>query len=232
MKGEREARLKQMEGLEELIRRVNEEISTAETEKYQFQAAQRRADELIQSHRYSTCTVSMSPMFYMISHRAKEGSMQSQVQTCETHVRRLQSSRSDTLAAFGEDMRTLVNELQRNKRQFRKLPKGPIGSMIQVKDHKWCTAVEQVVKLNTLKAFVVDNQQDAKTFGAIARRVVRRGPIPDAITSRFQDTIYDVRRNVSLVSSIFCFMYLYFLHSMPSPRTPLYSTCWMCQTLM
>ena len=231
VKGEREARLKQMEGLEELIRRVNEEISTAETEKYQFQAAQRRADELIQSHRYSTCTVSMSPMFYMISHRAKEGSMQSQVQTCETHVRRLQSSRSDTLAAFGEDMRTLVNELQRNKRQFRKLPKGPIGSMIQVKDHKWCTAVEQVFK-HTLKAFVVDNIHDLITFKAIVKRVVRRGHIPEAITSRFQDTIYDVRRNVSLVSSIFCFMYLYFLHSMPSPRTPLYSTCWMCQTLM
>ncbi len=63
MKGEREARLKEIEGLEEQIRRVNEEISTAETEKSQFQAAQRRADELIQSHRYQCVSVYVSNVF-------------------------------------------------------------------------------------------------------------------------------------------------------------------------
>ena len=178
---------------------MNKEISTAETEKSQFQAAQRRADELIQSHRYRCVSVYVSNVL-RDSHRGKEGNMQGQVQTCESQLRRLRSSRSDKMVAFGDDMRTLVNELQRNKRQFRKVPKGPIGSMIQVKDPKWCTAIEQVVKFNTLKVFVVDNQQDAKKFRSIAERVVRKGPIPEAIISRFQDTVYDVRRNVSVLS--------------------------------
>ena len=94
-------------------------------------------------------------------------------------------------------MRALVNELQRQRGQFRCPPKGPIGSMISLHDYKWSTAVEQVVKLGTLKAFVVDNQQDASKYMAIAKRVVRNGGIPDAITSPFQGSVYDVGPHVS-----------------------------------
>ncbi len=53
MEGEREVRLKDIETLEEQMRRVDGEVATAETEKAQFLAAQRRTDDLIQTHRYS-----------------------------------------------------------------------------------------------------------------------------------------------------------------------------------
>ena len=129
--------------------------------------------------------------------RSQESALEGQINSCREQLRRLQSSRNDKLAAFGEDMRALVNELQRQRRQFRHLPKGPIGSMIALRDYKWSTAVEQVVKLGTLKAFVVDNQQDASRYVAIAKRVVRNGGIPDAITSPFQGSVYDVSAHVS-----------------------------------
>ena len=53
IEGEREARLREIEQLEEQIRRVDREVATAETEKSQFQAAQRRTEDFIYSHRYS-----------------------------------------------------------------------------------------------------------------------------------------------------------------------------------
>lgn len=72
VEGEREARLRDIEQLEELIRRVDGEVATAETEKAQFQAAQRRTENLIDSHRYHcmhmyTCThcVSLLPHSFL-----------------------------------------------------------------------------------------------------------------------------------------------------------------------
>ncbi len=146
------------------------------------------------------CSVTVYIQVFCLSHsfpRTRESALQGQIQTCNNQLRRLTSSRSDKLAAFGEDMRKLVNELQRRRTEFRAFPKGPIGSMIQLKDYKWSTAIEQTIKISTLKAFVLDNQQDVKTFQSIAKRCVRNGPCPDAIKSRFQGVAYDVRSNVS-----------------------------------
>ena len=112
-------------------------------------------------------------------------------------MQRLQSSRNDRLAAFGGNMRALVDELQMNRRKFRHFPKGPIGSLISLRDYKWSTAVEQVIKIGTLRAFIVDNHEDANTFKAIAKRVIRGSPIPDAITSSFSGHVYDVSQDVS-----------------------------------
>ncbi len=136
--------------------------------------------------------------------RSKESSLRNQVQTSSDQLRRLHSSRSDNLAAFGEDMRTVVNELQHRRREFRKPPKGPIGSLIQLRDHKWTTAIEQVIKYGTLRAFVVDNRQDLKTYKSICERVLRGKRYPDAIVSRFQGSAYDVRANVSYMYIHMC----------------------------
>lgn len=130
--------------------------------------------------------------------------MEGQINTCQDQLKRLLSSRSDNLAAYGEDMRTLVNELQRQRGKFRHLPKGPIGSKISLQSYKWSIAVEQAIKRGTLIAFVVDNLEDAKVFKAIVQRTVRRGLIPEAIVSRFQGTVYDVRAKVSFDICEFC----------------------------
>ena len=120
------------------------------------------------------------------------------IQESERQLRQLQSSRSDQLAAFGPQMRSLVDALQRNHQSFRHLPKGPIGAMVSLKNYQWSTAVEQAVKWGLLNAFVVDNEHDAATFKGIVRSVYQRGKKPECITSAFTGRVYDVGRNVSV----------------------------------
>ena len=54
------------------------------------------------------------------------------------------------------------------------MPKGPVGSMIRLKDYKWSTAVEQVLR-GVLSCFIVDNPYDDAAFKRIASEVLRRG---------------------------------------------------------
>ena len=129
--------------------------------------------------------------------RSKESGVEGQIRGCKEQLQRLHSSRNDKLAAFGANMRTLVDELYKNRQKFRHLPKGPIGSLISLKDYKWNTAIEQVVKMGILRAFAVDNHQDADTYKAIARRVMQGRPIPEAIISSFEGRVYDVSQYVS-----------------------------------
>jgi len=132
--------------------------------------------------------------------REKERALEGYLKDCNDQLRRLRSSGSDKLMAFDSDMRALVTALERNRSKFTHPPKGPIGSLIALKDYRWSLAVEQVVKLGTLKAFVVDNQTDADTYNRIAKGACRAFP-PEVIVSRFQDSVYDVSRNVSHVLS-------------------------------
>lgn len=106
--------------------------------------------------------------------RGRVSSLDSRVRDSEDQLQRLQSSRTDQLQAFGPWMRTLVESLQRNRNRFRKMPKGPVGSMICLKDYKWSTAVEQVLR-GVLSCFIVDNPYDDAAFKHIASEVLRRG---------------------------------------------------------
>lgn len=51
MRGEREARVREMEDVEEQLRRVENEINTAENDKAQFQAALKRTEDMLHTHR-------------------------------------------------------------------------------------------------------------------------------------------------------------------------------------
>ena len=88
-------------------------------------------------------------------------------------------------------MRSLKEALRDNQQRFRKMPKGPVGSYIRLKDYKWSTAVEQVLK-SVLFSFVVDNTYDDAEFKKLANKVFRRGshsgntPRVDTIISSFQ----------------------------------------------
>ena len=80
-----------------------------------------------------------------------------------------------------------IRHANRNQRQFRKLPKGPIGAKIRLKDYRWSTAVEQVVTRNLLSAFITDNAADDALLKRIMREVLRNHPFkPDTICSKFE----------------------------------------------
>ena len=123
--------------------------------------------------------------------RGRVGSLDAHIKDSEDQLRRLQSSRTDELQAFGPLMRSLKEALRDNQQRFRKMPKGPVGSYIRLKDYKWSTAVEQVLK-GVLFCFVVDNPYDDAEFKRLANGVFRRGshsgntPRIDTIISSFQ----------------------------------------------
>ena len=95
-------------------------------------------------------------------------------------------------------MTRLLTEVRNNSRRFSYLPIGPIGAKIKLKDYTWATAVEQVAKKGFLFSFIVDNHRDADVLRGMVKSIYREGPRPDVIVSPFQDTVYDVRKNVSV----------------------------------
>lgn len=123
----------------------------------------------------------------MFECREKARQLTDDVVKCKEEIRRLQSSRKDRLEAFGQWMPRLVAALQQNQSRFRKLPKGPIGALVKLKDYRWATAVEQVVGYRNLISFVCDNHEDEATLKRLVNENTRdvRGPRPDIIVSRF-----------------------------------------------
>lgn len=132
-----------------------------------------------------------------MSCRGRIESVQIDVESSEAQLRRLRSSFGDSLAIFGKQMKDLVQNIQRNQREFQYLPIGPLGSKIKLRDYKWSIAVEQLAKKNLLHAFIADNHRDAGKLKSMINSVYVRGPKPEVIVSPYQDTVYDVRRNVS-----------------------------------
>lgn len=129
--------------------------------------------------------------------RRKVQSLQDQLQSSEDQLARLRSSHNDRLATFGQKMKVLVAEIHKNQRRFKHQPIGPIGSKINLKNYTWAMAVEQVAKKSFLYSFIADNHVDAGHLKSLIRSVYKEAPRPDIIVSPFQDTVYDVRRNVS-----------------------------------
>jgi chromosome segregation ATPase len=112
----------------------------------------------------------------------------------EGKVQMLQSSRANTLLAYGEWMPGIVKAVNAAQSRFRKPPKGPIGVMFKLHDYRWSTAIEAILGKN-LSAFVVDNTYDKKTLEAVMKREIRgQRMIPDIIVSRYTGRPYDVSR--------------------------------------
>lgn len=93
-------------------------------------------------------------------------------------------------------MQTLVTAIQRESRRFSRLPIGPLGSKIKLKDYAWALAVEQVIKRSMLHAFIVDNHRDEEVLRRIINSIYKKGYKPEIICSPYQNTVYDVSREV------------------------------------
>jgi len=93
-------------------------------------------------------------------------------------------------AQFGGDMPKVLDALARNKQRFQKLPVGPIGMYLQIKDPQWGIAVESALG-GLVATFVVDNHQDRKAFEVMCRDL-RLGWVPQMLVMRIEDRPYDL----------------------------------------
>ena len=123
---------------------------------------------------------------------------------CEQKLHQLKSNRQDTLAPFHENTRKVAEALQKSAHRFRYPPKGPIGreDILRLKDYRWSTTVEQLMKYSLLNAFIVDNERDRVIFNGIVNRTIPRGKFkPECIDFPFSHTqVHDISQKVSRYS--------------------------------
>ena len=74
---------------------------------------------------------------------------------------------------YGQKMPTLVSEIQKNRHRFQKLPIGPLGMEVKVKENvpmKYVEVIETELA-NILSAFLVDNDQDKRVLDCLTKTV-------------------------------------------------------------
>lgn len=126
--------------------------------------------------------------------REHEGLMRS-IAANKRNLQTLESSRSNRLRRFGEQMPALLNAIQEAHRrgQFKHAPRGPLGFLINLKDPELALAVEICLK-GQLQAFTCDNYDDEKVLIGLMGRVFPSGRRPGIITGPFIHKVHDTRK--------------------------------------
>eukprot|EP00884_Botryococcus_braunii_P001678 jgi/Botrbrau1/11510/Bobra.0198s0007.2 len=90
------------------------------------------------------------------------------VATCTARVSDLQAQRRNPLAAFGGPAAIGLNAaIARYKNRFTRLPIGPIGSHLKLKDPKWGKAVEASIG-HIFNSYVVHCHEDCQTLKGVS----------------------------------------------------------------
>jgi len=86
-------------------------------------------------------------------------------------------------SGYGRDTVQIIRILEQNRSRFERVPIGPIGLRLSLKDDKWGLAIETCIK-SVIQNFIVDNRRDLEVF----RELLRSNGIqkePDTITYHF-----------------------------------------------
>ncbi|GFY77841.1 structural maintenance of chromosomes protein 6 [Trichonephila inaurata madagascariensis] len=98
--------------------------------------------------------------------------------------------------AFGEHTVKVLQEIENKRNAFIKLPVGPIGMHLEVKQPKYTLAIEFAIGNNLLNSFCVDNYQDSMILRDILRKFYRIPP--SIVVSPFEDGRFDVKGNAAI----------------------------------
>lgn len=128
------------------------------------------------------------------SFKGEQRELKDNMRFLSNSIQNLQASKKDSLQRFGRHIPTLLREIDGalSKGMFRKRPKGPLGSLIKLKDQHWDLATECCLG-GILHAFLVDNDQDAKILRQIMSKVMGAERKPPIITSAFMGTVYNYK---------------------------------------
>ncbi|CAL1284621.1 unnamed protein product, partial [Larinioides sclopetarius] len=99
-----------------------------------------------------------------------------ELQSIENNLNATKNAIKSKVNAFGEHTEKVLLEIRKMQQNFRKLPVGPIGMYLEVKDPKWATAVEFAISGGLLNSFCVDNHQDSQLLRNILRKYYQKPP--------------------------------------------------------
>ena len=121
------------------------------------------------------------------------------VRECHNSLAKLSSGSGHKLDIFGRWMITLVNRIQAESHHFRKLPMGPLGSMVTVKDPKWIIAIQKNIGTSNMYAFVVDNYEDSSALRQIMKDIFQREKVPFKFMPLIIQYHYTVSESIILI---------------------------------
>lgn len=95
---------------------------------------------------------------------------------------------------YGEYMPSFVNDIKRlyAAGKFSKMPIGPLGDMIEVKNPKYRKYIEDLCS-RYLHGFIVDNAKDSTVLKNLIRTKHTQAKSTTTVTMKFLDRMYDVR---------------------------------------
>ncbi|GFN77299.1 structural maintenance of chromosomes protein 6, partial [Plakobranchus ocellatus] len=96
----------------------------------------------------------------------------------------LQAAKNDRIQRFGAWMPAVMTAINTHKKQFHKLPVGPLGAKFELKASQWALALECCLK-NLVSSFVCHDHHDEKILEDIFNKHCPRGRRPTIITSAF-----------------------------------------------
>lgn len=137
--------------LEDQRRQLAEEVNTLATARSDGTSHQRQLETTLEGARHD------------------RNSLRDRLQEREALCQRLVAASRNSIEAFGKGVPELVRAIK-NEGRWHKMPVGPIGAHIKLKDTKWAELLESVIG-NTLNAFCVTNYHDRRLLEDLKRRL-------------------------------------------------------------
>jgi chromosome segregation ATPase len=113
-------------------------------------------------------------------------------------IETLNKSTRDRIHRFGANMYELDRAVRQCFQQgrFKKMPKGPIGMFVELKDHKYSIAVEQCLG-QLMTAFICENYDDEKIMHQLINKFIQKHK-PRVIVMDYSSNLYEISKYVIL----------------------------------
>ncbi|XP_071837915.1 structural maintenance of chromosomes protein 6-like isoform X2 [Apostichopus japonicus] len=123
--------------------------------------------------------------------RAKLQDLKNSVDQRQRRIEDLEKSRSNRIRLFGNFVPALVAEIKK-QRNFHRVPKGPVGMYLKVKQIKWALGVECILK-GLMFNFCCHDHHDATILKKLMAQVAPKGArMPGIIISTFEERKHDI----------------------------------------
>ncbi|KDR12930.1 structural maintenance of chromosomes protein 6 isoform X2 [Zootermopsis nevadensis] len=113
----------------------------------------------------------------------------------QTELQALKREKDNSVTLFGAWVPRVSQKIDEafKQRKFGKMPKGPVGAYIKLKDASWAPALESFLG-SFLRSYCVDSARDAQVLMQIFNDVLGKERKPAIITSRFFDKVHNVSK--------------------------------------
>ncbi|XP_065365152.1 structural maintenance of chromosomes protein 6 [Calliphora vicina] len=115
-----------------------------------------------------------------------------EIRVRNVQMENVKASVKNKLSIYGEYMPALINQIRKahSEGKFSQLPRGPIGSYVEVPRRQYRDVIESILNGALLNSFIVNNKKDRETLEAILDRFTPNRP--NIITTAFRNQVHNV----------------------------------------